>query len=94
MKKVYILVAALTLAVSANVSAADDPTVWEKTKDVASDMWDGTKEVTSDVWDGTKEVTSDVWDGTKQVGSDIKNGLSDEKEVKTEPQKTSCAATK
>ena len=94
MKKVYILTAIFTLAFSTNVLAADDPTVWDKTKDVASDMWDGTKEVTSDVWDGTKEVTSDVWDGTKQVGADIKNGLSGDKEVDTPSQKTSCAAKK
>lgn len=96
MKKVYIstIIAAIGLIVCTNVFAADDPTVWDKTKDVASDMWDGTKEVTSDVWDGTKEVTSDVWDGTKQVGADIKNGLSGDKEVDTPSQKTSCAATK
>ena len=94
MKKTYILAAALILAVSTNVFAANEPTVWDKTKDVASDMWNGTKEVTSDVWDGTKEVSSDVWDGTKQVGSDIKDGLSDDKEVKAEPQRTRCATTK
>ena len=94
MKKAYILAAALTLTFSANVFAADDETVWDKTKGVASDMWSGTKEVTSDVWDGTKEVTSDVWDGTKQVGADIKDGLSGDEEVKTEPKKTSCAVKK
>lgn len=94
MKKAYIFAAILTLAVSTNVFAADDETVWDKTKGVASDVWDGTKEVTSDVWDGTKEVSSDVWDGTKQVGADIKNGLSGDKEVETNTQKTSCAATK
>ena len=94
MKKAYILAAALTLGISTNVFAADDETVWDKTKGVASDMWDGTKEVTSDVWDGTKEVTSDVWNGTKEVGSDIKEGLSGDQEVKTEPQETSSTASK
>lgn len=94
MKKACILATALILAVSTNVFAADDETVWDETKGVASDMWDGTKEVTSDVWDGSKEVTSDVWKGTKQVGSDIKDGLSGDQEVKNEPQKTSCAVKK
>lgn len=61
--------------VLAENTSSQDPTVWDKTKDVASDVWDGTKEVTSDVWDGTKKVGSDVWAGTKEVGSDIKNGI-------------------
>ena len=66
--------------VVAQNSDAQDPSMWDKTKGVASDVWDGTKEVSSDVWDGTKKVTSDVWDGTKEVSSDIKEGISgDEK---------------
>lgn len=59
----------------AETATPQEPTVWDKTKGVASDVWDGTKEVTSDVWDGTKKVGSDVWAGTKEVGSDIKNGI-------------------
>ena len=71
-----------TLAFAQNTP---EPTVWDKTKDVASDVWDGTKEVTSDVWDGTKKVTSDVWDGTKEVGSDIKDAVTCDESKKDSP---------
>lgn len=57
--------------------------MWEKTKDVTSDVWDGTKEVTSDVWDGTKEVTSDVWDGAKKMGSDVREAVSGNNDAPT-----------
>ncbi|MBO4284773.1 MAG: hypothetical protein J5895_00895 [Alphaproteobacteria bacterium] len=67
-------------AYSGNNLSTSEPTAWDKTKAVSSDVWDGTKDVASDVWDGATEVSSDVWDGAKQVGSDIKDGISgDEK---------------
>ena len=58
-----------------------EESVWDKTKDVASDVWEGTKEVGADMWDGTKRVSSDIWEGTKVVGSDIKDGISDDEEM-------------
>ena len=57
-------------------NSAQEGGMWDKTKEVSSDVWDGTKEVGSDIWDGAKKVTGDVWDGAKEVGSDVKEGLS------------------
>ncbi len=77
--KIFATLSIAVLLQTANAFAQDNTVqqkgMWDKTKDVASDVWDGTKEVSSDVWDGTKKVTSDVWNGTKEVGSDIKDGL-------------------
>ena len=61
---------------TAENSAMESGSMWEKTKEVTGDVWDGTKKVTKDVWDGTKKVTSDVWDGTKKVGGDVSDAVS------------------
>lgn len=63
---------------------AQEGGMWDKTKEVSSDVWDGTKEVSSDVWDGAKKVTGDVWKGAKEVGSDVKEGLSGDDNTKTQ----------
>jgi len=73
-------------AFAGNAQDANQGGMWDKTKDVSSDVWAGTKDVASDVWDGTKKVTSDVWAGTKEVGSDIKEGITgDDDTAKPKP---------
>lgn len=64
----------------------EEPGLWEKTKEVTSDIWEGTKEFTGNLWEGTKEVTGDVWDGTKHVAGNVKEAIvgdDDEEPVKT-----------
>lgn len=39
--------------------------MWNKTKDISSDVWEDTKDGTEKAWDKTKDVGSDVWDATK-----------------------------
>ncbi|MBP5615404.1 MAG: hypothetical protein J6X42_02490 [Alphaproteobacteria bacterium] len=75
-------VCAITVLKTADAQDTElEESVWDKTKDVASDVWEGTKEVGADMWDGTKRVSSDIWEGTKVVGSDIKDGISDDEEM-------------
>ena len=76
MKRIFYLGLGLSFILYALNSIAEEDTMWQKTKGVASDTWDGTKKVTGDVWDGAKKVTGDVWDGTKNVAEDVKDGMS------------------
>ena len=84
-------VCAITVLKTADAQDVElEESVWDKTKDVASDVWEGTKEVGANVWDGAKKVSSDVWEGTKEVGSDIKDGISDDEDMMP-PQKNEAS---
>lgn len=39
--------------------------MWNKTKDVSSDVWEDTKDGSEKAWDKTKDAGSDVWDAAK-----------------------------
>ena len=38
---------------------AEDPSLWDKTKETSGEAWDATKEGSKKAWDGTKEVFTD-----------------------------------
>ena len=47
---------------------AEDPSLWDKTKETSGEAWDATKEGSAKAWDATKEVFTD---------SDTPEGASD-----------------
>ena len=38
---------------------AEDPSLWDKTKETSGEAWDATKEGSEKAWDATKEVFTD-----------------------------------
>ena len=38
---------------------AEDPSLWDKTKETSGEAWDATKEGSKKAWDGTKEAFTD-----------------------------------
>jgi len=38
---------------------AEDPSLWDKTKETSGEAWDATKEGSAKAWDATKEVFTD-----------------------------------
>jgi hypothetical protein len=45
---------------------AEDPSLWDATKETTGEAWDATKEGSAKAWDATKETTGEVWDATKE----------------------------
>jgi len=73
--KQFIAIIICSIYFSAGVATAEgtqleEPSLWEKTKSLFSDIWDSGKETSEDGWDKTKDVSSDVWDKTKEVSGD------------------------
>jgi len=63
-------------AAPAAAAPAEDPSLWDKTKETSGEAWDATKEGSAKAWDATKEVFTD---------SDTPEGASDT------PEKTPAA---
>jgi len=63
-------------AAPAAAASAEDPSLWDKTKETSGEAWDATKEGSAKAWDATKEVFTD---------SDTPEGASDT------PEKTPAA---
>lgn len=55
-------------AAPAAAASAEDPSLWDKTKETSGEAWDATKEGSAKAWDATKEVFTD---------SDTPEGASD-----------------
>ena len=55
-------------AAPAASAPAEDPSLWDKTKETSGEAWDATKEGSAKAWDATKEVFTD---------SDTPEGASD-----------------
>ena len=55
-------------AAPAAAAPAEDPSLWDKTKETSGEAWDATKEGSAKAWDATKEVFTD---------SDTPEGASD-----------------
>ena len=55
-------------AAPAAAAPAEDPSLWDKTKETSGEAWDATKEGSAKAWDATKEVFAD---------SDTPEGASD-----------------
>ena len=49
---------------------AEDPSLWDKTKETSGEAWDATKEGSAKAWDATKEGSEKAWDATKEVFTD------------------------
>ena len=45
---------------------AEDPSLWDKTKETSGETWDATKEGSAKAWDATKETSGEAWDATKE----------------------------
>jgi hypothetical protein len=45
---------------------AEDPGLWDKTKETSGEAWDATKEGSAKAWDATKETSGEAWDATKE----------------------------
>ena len=45
---------------------AEDPSLWDKTKETSGEAWDATKEGSAKAWDATKETSGEAWDATKE----------------------------
>ena len=63
-------------AAPAAAASAEDPSLWDKTKETSGEAWEATKEGSAKAWDATKEVFTD---------SDTPEGASDT------PEKTPAA---
>jgi len=63
-------------AAPAAAAPAEDPSLWDKTKETSGEAWDATREGSAKAWDATKEVFTD---------SDTPEGASDT------PEKTPAA---
>ena len=63
-------------AAPAAAAPAEDPSLWDKTKETSGEAWDVTREGSAKAWDATKEVFTD---------SDTPEGASDT------PEKTPAA---
>lgn len=50
-----------------DTAPAEDPGLWDKTKETSGEAWDATKEGSAKAWDATKEGSQKAWDGTKEV---------------------------
>ena len=46
-------------AAPAAAAPAEDPSLWDKTKETSGEAWDATKEGSKKAWDGTKEAFTD-----------------------------------
>jgi len=66
-------------AAPAAAAPAEDPSLWDKTKETSGEAWDATKEGSAKAWDATKEGSEKAWDATKEVftDSDTPEGASD-----------------
>ena len=49
---------------------AEDPSLWDKTKETSGEAWDATKEGSAKAWDATKEGSEKAWGATKEVFTD------------------------
>ena len=49
-----------------DASPAEDPSLWDKTKENSGEAWDATKEGSGKAWDATKEGSGKAWDATKE----------------------------
>jgi len=57
-------------AAPAAAAPAEDPSLWDKTKETSGEAWDATKEGSAKAWDATKEGSEKAWDATKEVFTD------------------------
>ena len=55
-------------AAPAAAAPAEDPSLWDKTKETSGEAWDATKEGSAKAWDATKEVFTDS--DTPEAASD------------------------
>ena len=51
-------------------SPAEDPSLWDKTKETSGETWDATKETSGEAWDATKEGSAKAWDATKETSGE------------------------
>lgn len=58
---------AFSTANAEDTAPAEDPSLWDKTKETSGEAWDATKEGSGKAWDATKEGSKKAWDGTKEV---------------------------
>ena len=49
-----------------DTTPAEDPSLWDKTKETSGETWDATKEGSAKAWDATKETSGEAWDATKE----------------------------
>ena len=49
---------------------AEDPSLWDKTKETSGEAWDATKEGSAKAWDATKEGSKKAWGATKEAFTD------------------------
>ena len=49
---------------------AEDPGLWDKTKENSGEAWDATKEGSAKAWDATKEGSAKAWDATKETSGE------------------------
>ena len=61
---------AFGVANAEDASPAEDPSLWDKTKENSGEAWDATKEGSAKAWDATKEGSGKAWDGTKEAFTD------------------------
>ena len=57
-------------AAQATDAPAEDPSLWDKTKETSGETWDATKEGSAKAWDATKEGSEKAWGATKEVFTD------------------------